>query len=93
MQFDPSLIQKAREAAGLSRDELAVQAGCSAVSLWRVESGKQVPSADLVGALADALGVDVNTFYVEPEGEQESREAAHPQQEDGGPSKPKEDTR
>jgi transcriptional regulator with XRE-family HTH domain len=55
-------LQQLREAAGLTRDELAERAGTSRQYLWRIETDKQVPSWVLVCQLADALKLTPNDF-------------------------------
>ena len=50
------LIRQNREGWGLSLKGLADVVGCSKAHLWEIESSRSVnPSAQLIGALADAL--------------------------------------
>ena len=50
-----------RQSQGLSRQELAGQAGIEVTSLWRHEYGKILdPSLDTVIALAEVLGVSID---------------------------------
>ena len=65
----PSRMRDARLAAGLSRVELARRTGSTQPSIWRIEeagrspSAGQRPSADLVGAWAQACGVAIEDLY------------------------------
>jgi transcriptional regulator with XRE-family HTH domain len=52
-----SLIQREREAAGLSPADLAARAGVPAATLARIERGTLAPSLDTVERLLAALGV------------------------------------
>jgi transcriptional regulator with XRE-family HTH domain len=54
-------IRRAREARGLTIQELASRAGTSYQSIWRIEHGIQKdPSIALVRGIARALGVGVD---------------------------------
>lgn len=59
--FGARLVQ-ARERANLTRSELARRAGTSRQYLWRLETGKQDPSWELVRNLAAALGLSTDYF-------------------------------
>lgn len=52
-------VRHFRTGAGLTLDELASRAGCSASQLSLVENGKREPRLTLLQSLAAALGVDV----------------------------------
>ena len=52
-----------RTARGLRHEHLAVTLNRTASTLARYESGAILPTADLVGALADALEVPVDALY------------------------------
>lgn len=41
--MDPKTLQAARDAAGLSRAELASRAGVNEATIWRIENGKLDP--------------------------------------------------
>ena len=60
-------IRRLRNAAGLSQDALAREAGIGRVTLVRLEKGEQTPRYKTLGAIARALGVDVLDLLVEPE--------------------------
>lgn len=53
----PSLDQLAalREAAGISRAEMAERLGVSKVTIWRIETGQTEPRAGLYLAMVDIL--------------------------------------
>lgn len=51
---------KAREAAGMSQDELAAAAGVTRWTINRIESGDRNPSLDLMQKIMGALGGDVS---------------------------------
>ena len=78
-------LRELREAAGLSRKQLATKAGMrSEAGIRNLEQGIRSPGWDTVLALAEALGVDCTAFTAEPE----EREPAKP----GRPAKPAEET-
>lgn len=60
-------IRQLRNAAGLSQDALAREAGIGRVTLVRLEKGEQTPRYKTLGAIARALGVDVSDLLAEPE--------------------------
>ena len=60
-------IQRLRNAAGLSQDALAREAGIGRVTLVRLEKGEQTPRYKTLGAIAKALGVEGAELLVEPE--------------------------
>jgi len=59
-------IRRLRNAAGLSQDALAREAGIGRVTLVRLENGEQTPRYKTLGAIAKALKVDVSDLLVEP---------------------------
>jgi transcriptional regulator with XRE-family HTH domain len=54
-------LARLREAAGLTRYQLAKDAGLAAIQIHRIEGG-QVPSWSTACRIADALGVDIGAF-------------------------------
>lgn len=58
-----SRIKQAREASGLSQRDLAAACGLSAMAISKYERGELVPSSQVLGALAEALGVRVEYFF------------------------------
>ena len=58
-------IREAREAAGLSKIQLAEKAGLSRSGIGRIESGKRSPTGETLAALAGALD---GTFVVTAQG-------------------------
>jgi transcriptional regulator with XRE-family HTH domain len=59
------LVQKEREAAGLTHADLASRSGVSAASLSRIERGTLAPSIDNLEKIATALGLRIR-LSVEP---------------------------
>jgi transcriptional regulator with XRE-family HTH domain len=59
-------LKELREAAGLSRAELADKAGLKIGGIRDIEQGLRMPYFDTVIALAEALGVDCLAFLQEP---------------------------
>ena len=55
-------LQKFREAAGLTREELAERVGVRRQHIWRIEGDQQEPTWGLVCRLADALKVATDAF-------------------------------
>ena len=60
-------IRRLRNAASLSQDALAREAGIGRVTLVRLEKGEQTPRYQTLGAIAKAIRVDVSDLLVEPE--------------------------
>ena len=60
-------VRRLRNAAGLSQDALACEAGIGRVTLVRLEKGEQTPRYKTLGAIARALGVGVSELLVESE--------------------------
>lgn len=56
-------LVRARKAAGLSMNALAVQVGVSANAIKKYEHGENMPSSSNLLALADALGVRTEYFF------------------------------
>lgn len=52
-------LMLARDNAGLTREQLSEKAGVEANSIYRYETGKQVPNFPTVISLAKGLGVSV----------------------------------
>jgi Zn-dependent peptidase ImmA (M78 family)/transcriptional regulator with XRE-family HTH domain len=64
--FNSSKLALARQRRQLTKKELAERSGITAVTLTRLETGTTVePSADTLGALADALDYPVDFFFGE----------------------------
>jgi transcriptional regulator with XRE-family HTH domain len=55
-------ISRLRAAAGWSQTKLAEQIGISQVFMSRVENGHASPSAEVLYAIADALGVSADAL-------------------------------
>ena len=55
------VIQKAREAKGMSREELAAELGVSVFSVMRWESGKTRPLRAFRKKLEEILGVELES--------------------------------
>ena len=51
-------LRVAREAAGLSRRQVAEMSGCSPAAVEQWESGRREPSASALAGLCRAIGVD-----------------------------------
>ena len=49
-------LRRRREAAGLSREELAHRAQVSSQTIYRIETGRVVPTRATVAAIRRALG-------------------------------------
>lgn len=50
-------LKQVREARNLSLQQLADDAGVNLSTLWRIESGRTVPSTDTARKIAETLGV------------------------------------
>jgi transcriptional regulator with XRE-family HTH domain len=58
MKIDGNKLKQAREAAGLTQQQLAEKAGIQVGTLSRLENGRQDnPHGSTIGAIAAALGV------------------------------------
>lgn len=62
-----AVIQRHREAHGLSVEALAAEAGIHRTYVPGIESGEHNPSWKVVGAIADALGVEISELAREAE--------------------------
>lgn len=63
-QFSGRNLARAREAAGLTRTELAAKIGFSEQSVYLWEKYNRRPgSTDTISLLASALGVEPGAFY------------------------------
>lgn len=60
MKISTTALAYTRESMGLRQTDLAAKAGISRPFLSQVEAGERDPSALVVKALADALGVTVD---------------------------------
>lgn len=58
------VLRRAREAAGLTQEKLALNAGLSPAYVNRLEVHKKSPSLEVVLRLCEALGVSPQTFIV-----------------------------
>lgn len=68
VRFSHERLIEAREAAGLSRQKLADEAGnVSARMIFEIERGRTVPGSEKLAAIARVLGVDMETFFIESE--------------------------
>ena len=65
-------IRLAREETGLSRNDLADKAGCSADYLEWIETGQVDPPVSLLIQLAKALGLDTGTFLKDDVSQQQT---------------------
>jgi transcriptional regulator with XRE-family HTH domain len=63
--FSPSRLKDLREAAGLTRTQVASFARRSEQSVWLWERGKVTPSIDTLERVASALGCSVTDFFIE----------------------------
>ncbi|MEV4511597.1 XRE family transcriptional regulator [Dactylosporangium sp. NPDC049525] len=61
--FDPARLTQARQLAGLTKKELAEQAGVSAAAVGQYEAGTR-PGPEILTALADRLGYPVAFFQI-----------------------------
>jgi transcriptional regulator with XRE-family HTH domain len=62
-----SLIREARLRAGLTQRELAERLGTTQSSIARWEAGRARPSAEALGAIARACGLELRVSLVEPD--------------------------
>lgn len=61
-------LRELREAKGMSQTALAMATGYRPESIWKWESGKQVPSAVRLRRLADVLGVTMDDIELTDNG-------------------------
>lgn len=52
----PGIVQREREARGLTQEQLAEKAGVHWTTVGKIERGRQTPSISLLAVLAEALG-------------------------------------
>lgn len=72
-------LQGLRERAGLTQGELAKRAGCTTMTISKLERAVQEPAWPLVLAIASALGVSCLAFLPSGEGtEQPKRKRGRP---------------
>lgn len=64
-QFDPQRLRRIREARGLTRTNLASQAGRSEQTFFLYEGGKVIPPIPVLQRIADALGCRVADFFTD----------------------------
>lgn len=57
-------VKLARIKAGLKQEELAEKADLSRETIGAVERGEKSPTVETVGAIADALGIDIYKFFI-----------------------------
>jgi transcriptional regulator with XRE-family HTH domain len=63
MRFSGSKLRATREAAGVSRERLALQIGRGYPTIVAYEQDRAVPPGDVIGKMAGALGCSPATFY------------------------------
>ena len=61
MLFFCDQLRKAREAAGLSQEELAERLDVSYMTIHRFESGKRMPSIDLIFRFMEATNTSISS--------------------------------
>jgi len=62
-KFSPNRLRHAREAAGLTHEQLAVILDVTSFSTREWERGRITPRTNVVGRLADALAVPVDALF------------------------------
>ena len=65
-------IQYFRKHAGLTQEQLAEIIGIDTVSLSKIETGRNYPTAENISKIAEILNVDVYEFYMSDEISNES---------------------
>ena len=65
LELSGDAIRAARERAGLRRERLAADVGVSISTIERAETGRNVPAADVVAAIARRLDVPMETLFAE----------------------------
>lgn len=63
LQIDFGILEDARHAAGLSREEVAVALGVSFITIYRWERNQNVPDLVQVIGLSRALGVPMSDLF------------------------------
>jgi transcriptional regulator with XRE-family HTH domain len=56
-------IREYREKARLSRKKLSSQIGYAPITIFRWETGKRIPPADVIPKIAEACGVSIEEIY------------------------------
>lgn len=64
--FSGRRLRETRLAAGLKPEQLALRIDRSVYSIHQYERGVMVPSAEVLGRLADTLGVAIDDLYEHP---------------------------
>ena len=67
MKFDGEALKEAREAKGMSLELLAGMADCSVQTVINAETGSNDPIGSTVAKMARALGVTMDSLYIEGE--------------------------
>jgi transcriptional regulator with XRE-family HTH domain len=62
-RFSPQRLRQLREAAGLSRDDVARQVGKTTSTVVKYEQATITPSVGVLGALARVYGVPVGELF------------------------------
>lgn len=57
-------IKVARTKAGLNQEALADAAGLSRLTIGTIERGEKAPSVETIGAIAEALGIDMYKLFI-----------------------------
>ena len=65
----PSRLTGAREAAGMSKNALADAMGSDVSAVSRIESGDRIPSLQTIANACDALGISLQTFFSDGNGD------------------------
>jgi transcriptional regulator with XRE-family HTH domain len=60
-------LRKAREAAGLSQEDLAVKAGFHRTYVSQIERAVNNATIDNICKIAEFLGIDVHELFVDPD--------------------------
>jgi putative transcriptional regulator len=79
MSTGASTLAELRKAHGLSREQLAVQAGVSYSTIANLEAGRYTPRLDLALRLARILGVTVEAI----QWEKQKQQPEHPSSDSG----------
>ncbi len=74
--FSPRRLQEARLHKGWSQKQLAHAVGKREGDIGRWERGQNEPRANVLAALALALGCSIEFFYIEGESDEDEKEAA-----------------
>ena len=61
--FNPKAVDRARKSGGLTYRVLALQIGVTEQAVRNWTAGRHQPLADQLAALADALGVDMDSLF------------------------------